>query len=223
MAVMGRDVRNVGRVVREEMPTLGLEDLTYDPRLGEDAVTTEDPPRRWEHVAAAPLAFDEVDELPEPEPVAVQQFRPSHYLQSSSHLASRMVSEDAPTESPPSLAPIAIGLTPSTPPYSVDVWFAETPVRPLSVPGSRTTMRTQKPGLSLDAMRGTRAAAFVGSFGAVAMAIFIWGVSAIAGSGPDTGSNASANAGSSDSFVIPVMDLPVLAKAGESRAAYAIR
>ncbi len=217
MAVMGRDVRNVGRRAREEMPTLGLEDLTYDPRLGEDAVTAEDPPRRWEQAAAAPLAFDDVDELPEPVPT--QQFRPSHYLQSSS----RMVAEDAATESPPSLAPIAIALLPSTPPSSVDIWFAETPVRYLEAPGSRTTMRTRKPGLSLDAMRGTRAAAFVGSFGAVAMAIFIWGVSAIAGSGPDTSSNASANAGSSDSWAIPVMDLPVLAKAGESRAAHALR
>ena len=193
---------------------MGVEDLTYDPRLGEDAITAEDPPRRWQH-ASAPLAFDRVDELPEHEVVAVQQFRPSHYLPSSS----RMIAEDAPTQSPASLAPIAIELTPSLSPHPVDVWFAETPVQFLSPVGSRTTMRTHKPALSLDAMRGTRAAAFVGSFGAVAMAIFIWGVSAIAGAGPDTSSAAAASPAPAESWVIPVMDLPVLAKAAESRAA----
>jgi hypothetical protein len=197
-----------------------VEDLTYDPRLSEDAITAEDPPRGWEQVAAAPLqVFVEEQPVAEPQPI-VQQYRRSHYLPSSS----RMVAEDAPTASGQdapdargSLAPIMLD---STPPHAVDIWFAETPVRNLTVPGSRTTMRTQQPPMSRDAERGTRAAAFVGAFGAVAMAMFIWGVSAIAGTAP--ASNAASPA-PAESWVIPVMNLPVLAKSAEAHASRAIR
>lgn len=218
---MGRDGHKLGRMAREEMPTLGVEDLIYDPRLSEDAITTEDPPRRWEQLAAAPLEVYEEEEPVEPvleAPQFIQRYRPSHYLQSSS----RIVAEDAPTESgrdaSASLSPIMLD---STPPHAVDIWFAETPIRNLSVPGSRTTMRTQQPPMSRDVRRGTHAAAFVGSFGAVAMAIFIWGISAIAGTGPDAKGGNAANPAPAESWVIPVMNLPVLAKSAESHAARA--
>ncbi len=172
--------------------------------------------------------------LPAP-PRRTQQFRPSPYLGTPSPISarmlplhesrSRMVDEDAPTQSPrseateppASLAPIMLD---STPPHAVDVWFAETPVRSVAPPHARTTMRTQQPPMSRDAQRGTRAAAFVGSFGAVAMAMFIWGVSAIAGTGTESNAAAAAPA-PAESWVIPVMNLPVLAKSAESRAARA--
>ncbi len=214
---MGRDGRQLGRTGREEMPTLGVEDLTYDPRLSEDAITAEDPPRRWEQVGAAPLAASQEEEAAPLPQRFVQQYRPSHYIPSSS----RMVAEDAMTESP-SLAPIAIEVTPQRP-HAVDVWFADTSVNHLVAPGSRTTMRTRGKGMSVDAQRGTRAAVFVGAFGAVAMAMFIWGISAIAGTGPEMNrANASsASPAPAESWVLPVMDLPVLAKAAEARASRA--
>jgi hypothetical protein len=172
-------------MIREEMPTIGVEDLPFDPRLGEDAITAEDP--------------------------------------------RRLAAEDAPTRSPSaprhpatpiSLAPIAIELHTPTAPHAVDVWFAETPAPHSLLRREFRTMRTRHWGPGADATSTARAAAFFGTFAAVAMGAFIWGISAVAGSAATVPGEPAVNAAPApvESYVMPATNLPVLTKMAEIRA-----